>query len=95
MDAFLLLQWLLFGGLALVWMTFCGANLLMLFSERNRSFLPLVGSLAGGLCALVLPDAMASTHRLGLAAVLFFADPYWLSWFSTPLHSARSWLQRR
>ena len=31
MDTFLLLQWLLFGGLALVWMPFCGANLLVLF----------------------------------------------------------------
>jgi len=95
MDTLLLLQWLLFGGLALVWMTFCGANLLLLFSERSPSFLPLVGSLAGGLCALVLPDAMASSHRLGLAALLFFADPYWLARFAAPLHGARAWLQRR
>lgn len=87
-----MLQWLVFGGLALVWMTFCGANLLMLFSDRNSSFIPLIGAISGALAGLVMPELVETSSRLVLAVVLFVADPYWLA---APLHTTRAWLQRR
>ena len=92
MTALLVLQWFTFASLAMVWTTFCGANLLILFSDRNASYLPFVGAIAGALAALVVPEAMSTTSRLMLAVVLFAADPFWLA---SPLQDARAWLQRR
>ena len=85
-------QWLLFGGAALVWMTFCGTNLLLLFSHREHpSLLPFVGALAGACAALLVPETMVLSHRLALAGLLFSLDPFWLA----PLLQTRTWLQRR